>query len=209
MEKQLTILSDEFYGFIKEIIIKLWFQNIVQRNEKMEIFGSVKYWLALESESDVDIRIVSKNPRESFVQKVEYFSKEMMKDKLLKKMVINNFFDSYPVFEEKKWKLITAGDNSRFFLIDISYYLNNDLEKKINFQLHIAATEFKEPLPELLKLSIKEKEILLRLKRIIYRELPFFWNRSYLLYTWFLQWYKTKQKIKQYLIDNGFEKLIK
>ncbi|MEI8008342.1 MAG: hypothetical protein WCI00_02635 [bacterium] len=58
--------------------------------------------MALESESDVDIRIVSKNPRESFVQKVEYFSKEMMKDKLLKKMVINNFFDSYPVFEEKK-----------------------------------------------------------------------------------------------------------
>jgi hypothetical protein len=47
------------------------------------------------------------------------------------------------------------------------------------------------------------------LKKNIYKKLPFFWNRSYLLYTWFLAWHTTEKAMTKYLLDNGYKKLIK
>jgi hypothetical protein len=68
-------------------------------------------------------------------------------------------------------------------LLELSYYLDDSLDKKINFQIHIAENDFIEPFPQLLQLSLKQRENLLFLKKNIYKKLPFFWNRSYLLYT--------------------------
>lgn len=106
----------------------------------------------------------------------------MLENKLLKKISVNNFFDSYPEFENEKEKLIDANNNSRFFLIEVFYYLDDKLKEKINFQIHITERDFIEPFPTLLTLATEERELLLSLKQFVYKELPFFWNRSYLVY---------------------------
>ncbi len=209
MQKPLLQAADNFKKDVLKKLIELWFKKIIKKDEKMDITGSIKYWLALAWESDIDIWIVSKNPRKSFLEKMDYFSKTMAKNKLFKSMIVKNFFDQYKWFQVKKEKLIKAGDNDTFFLIEMHYYADENLKTKFNFQIHIAKTSFVEPFPELLKLSIKERTNLLSLKDFIYKNLPFFWNRPYLLYKWFLAWNTTKKSMQKYLMDNWYKKLIR
>lgn len=209
MQKSLAEKSQELKVFVEQTMKSLWFFDMIKNDEKIEIVGSIKYGLALEWESDVDIWISTNEPRSSFLEKMNFIIAKMTENKFLKKININNLFDEYPIFDKKKEKLIKPWENSNFFMIEAFYYLDDSLEKKINFQIHIWKDEFRETFPELLQLNMNEKETLLELKSFVYKEMPFFWNRSFLLYQWFLQWFRTKESMKQYLIDNWYEKLLK
>jgi len=209
MKKYLTTYSNNFENTASQIMKQLWFEQMIQKNEKINIVGSVKYWLCLPGESDVDIWITSSTPRDCFAQTIKYITRQMLENKLLKKISVNNFFDSYPEFENEKEKLIDANNNSRFFLIEVFYYLDDKLKEKINFQIHITERDFIEPFPTLLTLATEERELLLSLKQFVYKELPFFWNRSYLVYQWYLTGKRTNEEMKQYLMDNWYEKLIR
>lgn len=206
----LVAQADNYKNFIEEHITLLWFKEFLQNNESFDIVWSIKYWIAVEWESDIDIRITSPNPRESFVKKTQILIEKMATNKYFKKMVVNNFYDSFEEFDRNKEKLLwQKKEGSENFMIELTYFLDNKLDKHIKFEFHISDIPFIEKFPELLTLNDTDKEILIWLKKYVYNTFPFFRNRSYLIYTWFLQWYKTEDSLKLYLNEQWFNRLVK
>ncbi len=182
---------------IELIFNKLEFNKFLEPWEQIEFYGSFKYWLMLEWFSDVDIWITSQNPKKTFLNKINFIVDRMLNDKYLKKMYVNNFYDNFDLFDKAKEKLMSI--NSRFFIIEVVYYLDELLKNNIKFQFHIWKDKYVEEFEQLLNLSEAEKELLLELKKYVYENLPFYWNRSILLYEWFLNNIRTKTWIRNFL----------
>ena len=109
-------LSTQATSYTKKITKEfetLGFKDMMQAEELFEIVWSVKYKVALEWHSDVDVWITSNNVRESFLQKTAYLTKLMTENKLFKAMKCNNFYDSYEKFDEAKKDLLGHGNKSQ------------------------------------------------------------------------------------------------
>ena len=72
MQKSLTEKSQDIQLFVEQAMKDLWFYDMIKDNEKIEIVWSIKYGLAIEWESDVDIWIRTDDPRSSFIEKVNF-----------------------------------------------------------------------------------------------------------------------------------------
>lgn len=209
--KKLPLLeeSTKIWKEILEIYKDLDIKNNLLSNEKEEIVWSVKYNLCVkwDNKLDLDIWIISPNPREATLRIGNLLTEKMLRNKLFKKMNINNFYDVYEEFEKKKAELIKI-EQHRFFMINLEYNLDESLENKINYEFHISEKMQKEEFEEIINLSDQDKEKLLELKYFVYKDLPHFWNRSYLVYKWFLSWVRTKEWMLDFLQENWYENLI-
>lgn len=184
-------------------------REMLQEGETFLISGSVAYELALNKLSDVDIRILNNNPKQSFSQKIAWIGEAMAKNKYIKKVVINNFYDEYPAFDEKKKNLLWREFVDRNFLIHVRIYQDDSLTDYIDLEFHIAKQKWNNEYEQLKDLSDEDKEKLLEIKNYVYTKLPFFWNRSVTLYDWFLAGNKTIEDMMNYLKEVGYEKRIK
>lgn len=203
----LVTQSDLFCNQAKELVRKIGLEKVVWENENFFIAWSVAYTIALPW-SDIDIYLVTPHPRERLIEIVSFIGKHMIQDKYLKKFSVNNFYDTYEVFDTKKKNLLKE-TSMKQFMITISYYHDDSLSEYTNIELHITDKKPREAFPALLTLTKEKRSELLEIKDYIQTSLPFFWNRSYLLYTWFLAWYNTKEKMITYLEEQDYKKLIK
>lgn len=183
----------------KTILDILKIESLPRKGQELIIGGSFKYELLLSQNKDIDLYLVTDDAKAALSEIVQKYLSIMENNPLVKKMLINNFYDNY------KQKKLVVGNNLKSFFLNLWVYKDMRLKADEMWEvgLHIIDELFLEPFPGLEKLKDSKKEELLRLKQYYYDKYEIFYPRSALIYQAYLEGNTNIDAIMRFLKQQG------